>query len=245
MKREDFYDLAAELEKDCGDWEHAEGLSESSRAALLEKIAQMEAKESKEEKKIVKHRPIKKRYLLVLAAALVLVMGIGAMGDRAWISEKEDLERASEISTKIDNEEKESVLREEESIYQEIAETLGIAALRLGYCPEEMVLDSYSIAENTGWAYVYYSYNGELICIQMAKDYKETSGSVQWDGEQEMIPFMDNVHGYEIETYCVDEDHQKYGAKILYGNGYYEIFGHFSEKNEFFCILKQLFFKNL
>ena len=245
MKREDFYDLAAELEKDCGDWEHAEGLSESSRAALLEKIAQMEAKESKEEKKIVKHRPIKKRYLLVLAAALVLVMGIGAMGDRAWISEKEDLERASEISTKIDNEEKESVLAEEEAIYQEIAETLGIAALRLGYYPDGMVLDSYVIMENTGWAHVNYLYEGEIVSIQMAKDYKETSGNVQWDGEHEKLEGIENVHGIEIEAYCVDEEQQKYNAKILYGNGYYEIFGRFPDKNELFLIFFNIFFKNL
>ena len=245
MKREDFYDLAAELEKDCGDWENAEGLSESSRTALLEKIAQMDAEASKEEKKIEKRRPIKRRYLLVLAAALVLAMGIGAVGDRAWVSDKEELERASEISTKVNNEDKESVLREEEEIYQEIAETLGIAALRLGYCPDGMVLDSYSIVEDTGWAYVNYLYDGEIVSIQMAKDYKETSGNVQWDGEHEKIENINNVHGYEIEAYCVDEESQNYDAKILYGNGYYEIFGRFSEKNEFFCILEQLFFKNL
>ena len=61
-----------------------------------------------------------------------------------------------------------------EEIYQEIAETLGIAALRLGYCPDGMVLDSYMIMENTGWAYVNYLYEGETITIQMVKDYKET-----------------------------------------------------------------------
>ena len=243
MKKEIFYDLAAKLEKECGDWENGEGFSEQSRNALLEKIAQMAAEEAQQETKKVIH--LKKRYVLVLAAALVLLLGMGAMGDRAWIADKEELERASEISTKIDNEDKESVLREEEEIYQEIAETLGIAVLRLGYCPDGMVLDSYSIAENTGWAYVNYLYEGKTISIQMAKDYKETSGNVQWDGEYEKIDSINNVFGYEIVTYCLDDEEQNYGAEIVYGNGYYNIFGCFLEKNEFFCILEQLFFKNV
>ena len=245
MKREDFYDLAAELEKDCGDWENAEGLSEGAKNALFAKVAQLDVKESKEEIKTIKYRPIKKRYLWVLAAALVLAMGVGVVGDRVWVSEKEELERASEISTKVNNEDKESILAEEEKIYQEIAETLGIAALRLGYYPNGMVLDSYSIAENTGWAYVNYLYEDEIVSIQMTKNYKEVSGSIQWDGEHEKIQNIKNVYGYEIDAYCVDEEHQNYVAQILYGNGYYEIYGHFSEKNEFFCILEQLFFKNL
>ena len=245
MKKEIFYDLAAEIEKECGDWEQGEGFSEEARAALLAKVAQMDGEVPEKEAEKVRHLPVKKRYLLVLAAALTLLLGLGVMGDRAWISRKENMERASELTTKVNNEEKISVLREEEDIYQEIAETLGIAPLRLGYLPEGMELDSYSIVEDTGWAYVNYVYEGELITVQMAKDYKEIAGNVQWDGAYGKIKGIENIYGHEIEAYCVDEKEQKYDAKILYGNGYYEIFGCFSEKNEFFCILEQLFFKNV
>ena len=42
MKKEIFYDLAAEIEKECGDWEQGEGFSEEARAALLAKVAQMD-----------------------------------------------------------------------------------------------------------------------------------------------------------------------------------------------------------
>ena len=245
MKKEIFYDLAAEIEKECGDWEQGEGFSEEARAALLAKVAQMDGEVPEKEAEKVRHLPVKKRYLLVLAAALTLLLGLGAMGDRAWISRKENMERASELTTKIDNEEKISVLREEEDIYQEIGEVLGIAPLRLGYLPDGMELDSYSIIEDTGWAYVNYVYEGELITVQMSKIQKEQSGNVQWDGIHEKIEGVQNIYGHEIEAYCVDEKEQKYDAKILYGNGYYEIFGCFSEKNEFFCILEQLFFKNV
>ena len=245
MKKEIFYDLAAEIEKECGDWEQGEGLSEENRKALLAKVAQLDGEVPKKETAKVRHLPVKKRYLLVVAAVLVLVLGMGVMGDRAWISKKEDMERASELTTKIDNEEKESVLAEEDAIYEEIAEVLGIAPMRLGYFPEGMELDSYSITENTGWAYVNYLYEGELITIYMAKDHKENAGNVQWDGEYEKIEPINNIYGHEIEAYCIDEENQKYDAKILYGNGYYEIFGCFSEKNDFFSILEQIFFKNV
>ena len=245
MKKEVFYDLAAELEKECGDWENAEGLSKRAREELLAKVAQMDREETERKRTAAKHVPVKKRYLLVLAAVLVLVMGIGVVGDRAWISDKEDVERASEISTKIDNEDKESVLAEEEEIYQEISEVLGIAALRLGYCPKGMRLDGYYITEDTGWAYVNYLYEGETITIQMAKDYNEVSGNVQWDGAQQKLDKIINEYGYEIDVYCVDEENHKYDAKLLYGNGYYEIFGCFSDENEFFSILSHIFFKNV
>ena len=243
MKKEDFYDLAAELEKQCGDWENSEGLSESARARLLERAAQLEG--AQPEKEPVRHFHMKKRYVLVLAAVLVLLMGIGAVGDRAWISDKNDMERASEMTTKIDNEEKEDILRQEEEIYQEISEKLGIAEIRLGYYPEGMVLDSYLIMENTGWAYVNYKYEDKIVTIQMAKDQIEISGNVQWDGNYKKLEDVPNEYGYEIDAYCIDEEHHNYGAEILYGNGYYNILGSFSDKNEFFLILNHFFFKNV
>lgn len=245
MKKEIFYDLAAEIEKECGDWEQEEGLSEETRRALFEKIAQREAEASEKKPEKIRCLPVKKRYILVLAAALTLLLGMGAIGDRAWISEKKDLERAGEITTKVNNQAKEGTLREEEEIYQEISEVLGIADIRFGYLPEGMNLDSYAIVEDTGWAYVNYLYEGELITVQMAKDHKELSGNVQWDGVYEKIDGVENACGHEIEVYCIDEAQQKYNAKILYGNGYYEIFGRFLDKNEFFFILEQLFFKNV
>lgn len=245
MKKEDFYDLAASLEEACGDWESAEGFSTEAKAALLEKVATLDWEQSKEETKKVTTFKVKKRYLLVLAAALVMLMGMGVVGDRAWISEKDDLEMSSEVTPKINNEDKESILAEEEEVYREIAETLGIAVPRFGYYPEGMVIDSYMIMEGTGWAYVNYLYEGKTLYIHMTKNHREVSGNVQWDGSYEKMETITSMHGYEIEVYYVDEAEQKYGAKILYGNGYYEIFGCFSEKNEFFSILEQLFFKNV
>ena len=182
---------------------------------------------------------------MVLAAVLALLMGTGVAGGRAWIAGSDDLERDQEVTTKVNNEEKDSVLLEEEEIYQEIGEELGIVPLRLGELPDGMTLDRYVIMEDTGWAYIYYLYKENIISVQMFRESAESSANVQWDGESYELENVTNEFGYEkaIEAYCVDEEHQNYGASITYGNAYYSIFGTFSEEKEFLQILNGIYFK--
>jgi len=249
MKKKEFYDLAAEMEEACGDWENSEGLSEEALESLISKVEAMAAKEEMAEKdsarpKKIKHFQLKKRYILILAAALTLVLGMGVVGDRAWIVDSNDLERDSEITTKINNEEKDSILREEEAIYQEIVDKLGIVPMWLGYVPDGMELDSYTVMESAGWAYINYLYQDKVVSIQMAKNDIEISGNVQPDGQSRKLENIENIYGYEIEAYCIDEEHQNYSAGIKYGNGYYKISGFFEEE-EFLEILNGIYFKNL
>ena len=238
MNQKDFNDLAASMEEKCGDWKNSKGFSPKARAELLAKVDEMERKK-------VKVFRMKKRYVVALAAALVLLMGTGVVGDRAWIAGSSDLERESEVTTKVDNDEKTDVLLEEEVVNQEIAEKLGIVPLRLSEVPKGMVLDSYVIMEDTGWASVNYLYNEKLISIQMFRDSREGSTNVQWDGDSYELEHVENAYGYGelIEAYCVDEEHENYGANISYGNGYYNIFGSFDEKEDFLKILKGIYFK--
>ena len=252
MKQNEFFDIADEIEKECGDWENSEGMSEEALAMLMkkaeQKLAEKEAAEkgSKNSRKNVRKFRLKKRYLVVLAAAMVLAMGTGVVGDRAWIAESDDMERETEVTTKVNNDEKDSALLEEEEIYQEIAEKLGIAPIWLGYIPEGMVLDSYSVAESTGWALINYLYNDKVITVQMFKKSIEISSNIQWDGESYKLENISNIHGYEdgIEAYCIDRENENYGANIVYGNGYYRITAAVSE-NEFLEILNGIYFKNL
>ena len=243
MNNKEFFDLAAELEEKCGDWENSKGLSEEALKRVLEKAEEMDRKGDFSENRKVRKFRLKKRYLVVLAAALTLLMGIGVVGDRAWIADSSDLERETEVTTKIDTEEKQDQLREEEAIYQEIGEKLGIAPMWLGYMPEGMVLDSYVIMEDTGWAYVNYLYHDNLVCVQMAKKASEFSSNVQWDGEAEEIEFVSEW--YDIKAFCLEEENQKYGGSITYGNGYYNVWGTFSSKEEFFEILEKIYFKTV
>ena len=252
MKQNEFFDLAHEMEKECGDWENSEGMSKEARDALMKKaeqrLAQKEADKgdgAKTGKKVTCFRP-KKRYLVVLAAALVLAMGTGVVGDRAWIAESDDMERETEVTTKVDNDEKGNVLREEEEIYQEIADKLGIVPMRMLYIPKGMVLDSYAITEETGWVGIYYLYDDKVIAVEMFKKSIESSTNVQWDGDAYELKDISNIHGYEenIEAYCIDEENRNYGANITYGNGYYSITGSM-EKEVFLQILEGIYFKNM
>lgn len=238
MKQKEFFDLAEEMERECGDWENSEGMSKEAYDKLLARAGGMEKKSTV--------RLMKKRYLAVLAAALVLLMGMGAVGSRAWISDSSDMDRETEVTTKVDNEDKKDILLEEEEIYQEIGEKLGIAPLWLGYLPKGMKLDSYVITEDTGWAYIYYLYHENVISIQMFKDSIEGSSNVQWDGIAFELNDVSNMYGYEdlIEAYCIDKENGNYGASIKYANGYYKISGSLEEK-EFLEILNGIYFKNL
>ena len=145
----------------------------------------------------------------------------------------------------VDNEDKADILLEEETIYQEIADKLGIAPMRLGWMPEGMALDSYTIIEDTGWAYLNYLYNEQLISIQMTRESLEMSSNVQWDGEARKLDNIKNSYGYEMEAYCVDEENNNYGASLTYANGYYSILGFFSSEDDFLEILNGIYFKSM
>lgn len=232
--------LAEEAERECGDWESSEGLSGQARRELFARIVAEEAENEK-----VRSFRLRKRYLPAVAAVLALMCGMGAVGSRVWRSEHADLERECGVITKVNNETKEAVLLEEEELCQEIEEKLGIAALRLGYMPGDMALDGVSIRENVGWAALYYLYDGNTISVKMSKKSLESSANVQWDGIYRKLEMDTSFFGYEVEAYCVDEKEHNYGANILYGNGYYEISGEFEDENEFFRILKKIYFKKV
>lgn len=222
-------------EQKCGGWQSGEGLSEKSRRELMQRIAA-------EEKTVTSYRTVRlrKRYLLVLAAALILALGMGAAGSRVWISGSRDIERETEISTKVDNEEKTDILLEEEAMYREIGEKLGIAPLRLGYLPKGMVFDRYMIGENMGWSTVYYLYEENLISVRMAKQSSESAGNLQWDGESRELDVDSKF--FDVEAYCIDEKEHNYGANIAYGNGYYAVFGKFADEQEFVRMLEKIYF---
>lgn len=238
MNKKEFKDLAEEMEASCEGWERDEGLSEETLKCLHARVAAMEERAS-----VQKHRHLKKRYVVVLAAALILLMGMGTMGGRAWISKSNDLERNTEMTTKVNNEEKASVLLEEEQIYQEIAEKLGIAPMWLGYMPEGMELHDYTVMEGTGRAFINYFYEENLVCIQMIKDTKEISGNIQWDGEVSRLENISNRYAASMNAYCINKETGNYTADIIYGNAYYSITGTM-EETEFVKLLEEIYFKN-
>lgn len=238
MNKRDFLDLAEEMEASCEGWEADEGLSEETLKRIHEAVEAIDREET-----MRKRRPLKKRNLVALAAVLILLMGMGTMGGRAWISQSNDLERDSEMTTKVNNEEKDSVLYEEDAVCQEISEKLGIAPMWLGYKPEGMELSDYSIIESTGVAVINYFNEDKLVSVQMMKSNRETSSNIQWDGEARELDEISNRYADTIVAYCINEEMGNYTADITYGNAYYSITGFFTEE-DFVRILEEIYFKN-
>lgn len=230
--------FAEEERRSCGEWESGGGLSQESRQKLWKRIAAEEAQTAPR-----RSGRISRRYVPVLAAALALVIGMGAVANRAWISASRNVERESEVSTKVNNEEKDSVLLQEEEMYKEVQDELGIVPLRFGYQPEGMELDKYTTGQDIGSVNVYYLYDGNLILIKMMKQTTETSSHLQWDGSARKLDV--SAKFCELDAYCVDEEEHNYGANITYGNGYYSIFGKFDDENEFLRILEKIYFKKV
>ena len=79
----------------------------------------------------------------------------------------------------------------------------------------------------------------------MAKDNIEISSNIQWDGDSKKLENVENKYGYEIEAYCVDEEHLNYGASLTYGNGYYNILCFDFSEEIFLEILNGIYFKSM
>lgn len=246
MKKQiDLKKLSEAMEKECVGWETEEGLSEETRKQLLEKV--MEAEIQKEAKRLLKRekKRVQFRYVVCTVLVLVLVMGISVFGERIWCLQGTNHVQDGELSTNISTGEQGDILVEEEEMYREIKETLGIAPMRLGHLPEGMVLEEYKIAEVAGVAYVNYSYEGKYIYIRMKKIDEELEGEIQWDGNVKKLDLDQEEFVYHIEAYCVDLENNNYGAIIQHENAYYDIQGRFEDENIFLEILYGIYFENL
>ena len=54
MKQKEFFNLAAEIEKECGDWQNSEGLSEEARRRLFERVEQLEKEKHKKKTSLLR-----------------------------------------------------------------------------------------------------------------------------------------------------------------------------------------------
>lgn len=184
---------AARLEKhalenveDLPDWDPEEGYADLM--ARLEK-KKAEASTNTTETTVHKSGKIHWKMVAVLAAALILVLGlgIGTMGEKIYIPESTVERKDGEVSIKINNEERiESEVKEEE-IYQEIEDRLGIFALRMGYKPKGMEVYNVNIQEDFGEARIEYLYQEQVFMIYMSRDYSKAEINFKADGEEAVI----------------------------------------------------------
>ncbi len=198
--------------------------------------------------KVVYHKK-KRRYLVMaLAAVIVLVLGsaMTGVGSKSyWKVVWEQIAGDAGI-TGIDVDDMESQESEdidEMGVYRKINEKFGVAIPRLKYKPENMALEKYILDEEQRKAYLFYSYNGEIIRYTMYTNDTDSSFSQKdLDSLINEYELKNNNVSIHVEEYTINNSsNRRYIAEFEYQGVQYQLMGRM-EKKEFDNILKNLFF---
>lgn len=193
-------------------------------------------------------RKIRWKMVAVLAAALVLVlaMGTGTIGEKVYTPEAVTEHKDGEVVIKINNEERIERNVEEESVYQEIEDRLGILALRLGYKPQGMELYKVEILEEFGDARIQYLYNEQIFAMYMSRDYSSTDLNIKTDSKGSVVDTVDSFwlnKKIEILEMKNEDGIKSYLVELEEKNVVYIIDGAM-ELEDFLKIINEIYIKN-
>ena len=220
-------------------------VSDDMETSLFNKIQEYEY--DKRLKKV--HYRRKRRYLIVaLAAVIVLVCGsvMTGVGSKSYWKRLWDEINGNEKSTGIDVEDMDSQDTEdidEMGVYRAINKCFGISVVRLGYKPENTILQKYILDDEQKKAYLFYKCDDEIIRYTIYMNNKDSSF-----GQKDLDQFLDEYkiensnHYISIEEYDVkDSQENRYIAEFKYRDIHYQLMG-VLKKDEFEEIVKNLIF---
>ena len=198
--------------------------------------------------KVVYHKK-KRRYLVMaLAAVIVLVLGsaMTGVGSKSYwkvVWDKLAGDGTASITNVEDMEKQQTEDIDEMGVYREINEKFGVAIPRLEYKPENMALEKYILDEDQRKAYLFYSYNGEIIRYTMYTNDTDSSFSQKdLDSLINEYELKNNNVSIHVEEYTINNSsNRRYIAEFEYQGAQYQLMGRM-EKKEFDNILKNLFF---
>ena len=170
---------------------------------------------------------IRKRVLLSVAAAAVLVaaMGVGATGAKLFVPKVENSSEEGEFNTTIINGDmEEDIDVTEEEAYEDIEERIGIQALRLGNKPQGLVLGKAYIDENMGEAQMEFYSEDNILTIYVNKQMDNATFDKKIDGDVvdtlETFYFDESVNIMQVEK---GKDKFYYAIQLEHGNAYYYV----------------------
>ena len=196
-----------------------------------------EAEEKKKnEKKVIRFGKKK-----VLATAALVAVIAGMLGGTA-IGKKSYFFRQTGKPTKIflDNDKNNFNESQLEKVYDAAKKQLDIPFLELGYCPEEMLYDSFEIYKDG--LDIHFLYRDNAIYLIQRK--KENSSSAGTGSDRAISRELTNKWMNKKIEYSVnnlENGEQECEAMIIFDNNYYYIHGCIPE-TEFEEILKYLYF---
>lgn len=231
-------------------------VTETLDAAILSKIKEYEKEKAEEEeilklpeKKVVYHKKKKIRWFFILAAVLVLVLGVGmtSVGSKSYWKELLDVFVGDEGSAKVINVEDMDKQKTEDIdevfAYQEIKEKLGITPVRIRYKPEMMELKSYEIDEQLKLARLFFEYEKEYIMYTFYAS-NEDSSWIEKDEDKKIGEYTLKVNNVQIQVEEIQKPKQEEKtriAKFEYQGVHYELKGQLKGK-DFNKILENLYF---
>ena len=224
--------------------EFCEKLSKEDRESYFRWRA---AEEKKKARKRF-HFPRKKRAVFVVAATMVLVLGIGmtSLGGRPYWLKVADLVLGNENTVKVNTEGEdrlETTKVDEKEAYEQIKEELGIEPVQLQYMPAGMEFYDSVIEKGLGTAKIYYLYKEQVIQYEMYLQNADNAYSVAQEDKSKLdykiangdmqitVKELEITEGNKSEFLAMFQD-----RKIMY-----RLIG-IMEKEEFEKILKNLYF---
>lgn len=220
-----------------------EALMQKIQAENIKPVTEREYTEKKkeEERKVTKLKPALK-VMFVAAAILVVLSGMGSV-----VSARKEFEYSAAETGEIKNRtiwRNGDYNRDEsrlEQAYTQIARSLGIDVLVLGYRPANMEFEGIVIDDEKGHARMMFRYDGKIIYLKETKHPVDKVSDYVVSDRDEIETIYNPVLGYDflIEENRIDSELIEYSTKMECDGAYYYLSG-IINKDEFVKMVSSL-----
>ena len=219
-----------------------EGLSEKDREAL--RLGREMQEQS--EKKVVVYRPKKRKVWVMLAAVLVMVVGIGmtSVGGKKIIVDVFEKSFGGSEKTYVNTDEIESAGRStEHEAYAEIEKVFGTKVVRLSEVPENTRFLEMQLDQELQEAIFYYLNGEKILSYRIVTRYVESSTGMEIQDEflQEYVMELPETDVVISEYKIQDTGELEYTAQFTYKNSEYFLMG-IMNREDFEKVVKNLNF---
>lgn len=228
--------------------ENEASLSEEDQEALR-LGRELQERRRKEEARKALHRkwaPWKRLTAAVIAIVMIGCVGVQSQGGAAKIVEKitrsHDYKEENRVVSSKDKV-KEDVGKEEEDIYEQIGEELGIDPVRIIRSDNQINYMGGEIDTELRTVFLLYEYEGQTMSYIINCTYTEDVwGMIVEEEKVDAYVYEENVIPIQVEQYVVEESQEdEWVATFEYQGMYYSLIGRMKQE-KFENILKNLIF---
>lgn len=220
-------------------------VSEDMETSLFSRIQEYEY-----DKRIKKVYRRKKKRMIIVAFAAVLVLALGSMitgvGSKPYWRVLWDRVVGNETQAYIDVEDmksQETADFDEMKVFKEVNQIFGISAVRMIVKPQNMYLERFRIDKDQRYAVLFYNYNEEMVKYSIYLNDSDSS-FVQKEPDKLSDTYEIEQNGIviHVDEYIIKEKSKKrYVAEFKYKDINYQLKG-IMDKEEFNYIIKNLDF---